>query len=121
MIRNEHTEKRTHRRLDVKLALEYRNPDTSEHKSATSTTKNVSTGGLYFETTDDNINQGDVLTFELGIPQKDNRFPQNGTMSTTGEIVRKIEIQASEPNDEGVKFTRFGIAAQFQKNFKLEF
>ena len=111
-------EKRQHRRLAVRLALGYRkvnsDPDTAYH----SMTKNVSTGGVYFETTDENLNPGDMLKFELGVPPGDDRFPKNMKITTTGEIRRRVVLDGSI-NDNGITYSRFGVAAKFQQGFEL--
>ena len=104
----------------MQLPLEYRRPTDIESKMLQSTTKNVSTGGVYFETTDESLEMGDNLAFELGIPEGDNRFPKNGTISTIGEIVRLAPI-SNESENQSPTITRYGVAAQFQRGFKLEF
>lgn len=85
-----------------------------------SVTSNVSTGGLYFETTDESLKAGDTLTFELGIPEGDNRFPKNGTISTTGKIVRLTNI-GDISDESSAPLKKVGIAACFQEGFKLAF
>lgn len=120
MINSPSKEKRSYRRLDMSLPLEYRKPKNDDYNLLRSVTKNVSTGGVYFETTDDSLKAGDVLTFELGIPEGDNRFPKNGTISTTGKIIRLTSI-AINGDQSSTPPARFGVAASFQKGFKLEF
>lgn len=120
MINSQSKEKRSYRRLDMSLPLEYRKPKNENCNFLRSITKNVSTGGVYFETTDDSLKAGDILTFELGIPEGDNRFPKHGTISTTGKITRLTSI-AINGDQSPSRLSRFGVAASFQKGFKLEF
>ena len=104
----------------MQLPLEYRKPADYESKTLKSTTKNVSTGGVYFETTDESLEMGETLAFELGIPEGDNRFPKNGTISTMGEIIRLTPI-TEKSEEHSHTLTKYGVAAQFQHGFKLEF
>ena len=82
--------------------------------------RNVCTGGLYFETTDETLNTGDTLSFKLSIPEGDNRFPKNGTISTTGKIIRRSDA-GDDPEINLEQQKKIGIAASFHKGFKLEF
>ena len=120
MIMQPKEDKRLHRRLDMKLPLEYRYAELSEGLALQSLTSNISTGGLYFETTDEGLQPGDVLAFKLGIPADDARFPQHTTISTEGTVVRSARVEA-HGYDKQEAVTRFGIAAEFQKGFKLVF
>ncbi len=120
MIMQPSNEKRVHRRLEMKLPLEYRYAKLSAGKTLQSTTTNISTGGLYFETTNETLQPGDVLTFKVGIPADDTRFPKHGTISTEGKVVRSRPVD-DNGNGEDEVITRFGVAAEFQKGFKLRF
>lgn len=113
-------EKRVHRRLDMQLPLEYRYAELGAGKILQSTTSNISTGGIYFETTDEALQPGDVLAFKVGIPTDDTRFPKHGTISTEGRVVRSRPVDENG-NGQNEDITRFGIAAEFQKGFKLLF
>ena len=111
-------EKRVHRRLDVRMPLEY-SPANQPHANVSSNvTINVSTGGLYFETADSHLQLGDELNINLAVPPGDTRFPPHAKISSTGRVVRVNEIK-NLPNHDKVAFARFGIAAQFQKPLKL--
>ena len=83
-------------------------------------TVNVSTGGAYFETTDEDIKVGDELALELEIPSGDARFPLQGKIVTVGQVVRRTVIE-DEPNQDGLTFVRFGLGARFQKSLDLKF
>ncbi|MCH9021594.1 MAG: PilZ domain-containing protein [Planctomycetes bacterium] len=111
-------EKRQHRRLAIRLSLGYHKMNSETDTAYHSTTKNVSTGGVYFETTDEGLNPGDILEFEMGVPPGDDRFPRNMTISTTGEIMRRVLLEG-EISDNGKSYSRFGVAAQFQQGFDL--
>ena len=113
-------EKRAHRRLDIHLPLEYRRQAKARSNVYRTMTVNVSTGGLYFITADESLLPGDVLALEMEVPPGDGPFPQESRISTTGEVIRTTVID-SETKPNGVKFSRYGVAAKFQKDFKLTF
>ena len=111
-------EKRAHRRLDIRLPLDYSRLGMPRGSSTKTVTRNVSTGGLYFETAAEDLRAGDELAFDLGVPPSDSRYPPHATISTVGRVIRASKID-DEPNDDGVVFTRYGIAAQFKTPLKL--
>ncbi len=113
-------EKRAHRRLDIRLPLEYRRQESPRANMFRTNTVNVSTGGVFFITTVDDFKPGDKLAFDLGVPPGDGRFPQEGKFSTTGQVVRTSIID-NTPNAKGVSIPRYGVAARFQQGFKLTF
>ena len=116
---SEYIEKRAHRRLEIRLPLEYRKRDAGRSNAFRTMTVNVSTGGVYFETTDEALGVGDTLEFELGIPPGDSRFPLPGKISTKGKVVRTIAIPGQELNGKIPSYARMGVAARFQEEFKI--
>ena len=112
------TEKRNHRRLDVRMPLEYSPVNLPHANVSSNVTINVSTGGLYFETADSHLKVGDELNINLAVPPGDTRFPPHAKIASVGRVVRVQEIQ-NRPNRDKVAFARFGIATQFQKPLKL--
>jgi len=108
-------DRRMHRRLRMSLPLEYRRvgrPSTELHRSIV---RDVSTGGIFFETVLDDLRKGDLLEIELTIPPGEGHFPYQGRVSSTAAVVRteKLAGQISAP--------RLGVGAAFQKGFKLAF
>ena len=118
MARTNLQEKRAHRRLDIRLPLEYRKEGAPRRSVFRTTTLNVSTGGLYFETAAQNIRVGETYAFELGIPATDERFPIQGKIVASARIVRTTPLD-DEPNHDGLVLARFGVAAQFDSGFRL--
>jgi hypothetical protein len=116
---SEFKEKRAHRRLYIRLPLEYRKRDAGRSKGFRTMAINVSTGGVYFETTDEDIQVGNILDFELGIPPGDSRFPLPGRIANKGKVVRTAAIHDQDPGSGGPSYSRFGVAAQFQEEFKI--
>lgn len=111
---------RAHRRLDLRLPLSFRRLDSPRSAALSTTTLNVSTGGIYFETTVDDIQPGDQLHIDLGVPDSDSRFPQHSRISTTAQVVRKVLIELKH-NEDGPTFTRYGLGAAFRQDLKLVF
>ena len=116
---SDYFEKRVHRRLAIRLPLEYRRRDSGRGSASRTMTINVSTGGVYFETTDEGIQVGDALEFELGIPPGDSRFPLPGKIANQGQVVRLVPVSDQQGEPEGPSYPRFGVAAQFQEEFKI--
>jgi len=113
-------EKRSHRRLELRLPLEFYRTEAGRCASLHSTTVNVSTGGVYFETTAEDLKPGDELALELGVPTSENHFPQEGKIAAISKVIRVLEI-TKKRTAGGADFNCFGIAAQFQKPLKLTF
>jgi len=105
-------ERRRHRRLRMSLPLEYRKVGQPAHRSVV---RDVSTGGIYFETMLDDLREGDLLDIELTIPPGQGHFPYQGRVSSTASVVRteKLAGQISSP--------RVGVGVAFRKGFKLAF
>jgi len=118
MVQTDFKEKRQHRRLDLRLPLEYYKTDMGRPGVAHTMTVNVSTGGVYFETTCEDIKTGDILALEVGVPPGDARFPMHGKFATTGKVVRTEKIRCPATKNQP-EFTSFGIASKFQEGFKL--
>lgn len=112
-------EKRAHRRLYIRLPLEYRKRNTGRSSTSRTMTVNVSTGGVYFETTNETIRVGDILEFALGIPPGDARFPLPGKIANKGKVVRTALIQDHDPQAGSNSYSSLGVAAQFQEEFKI--
>lgn len=113
-------ERRRDRRLPIQLPLTYRRQGSGRGKPFGTVTLNVSTGGVYFMTTADDMRAGDMLDLEFGVPTDDDRFPPDGKIATVGRVVRTERISA-RAGDREPSFARFGVAAQFEQGLKLAF
>ncbi len=111
-------DKRKHRRLSIRLPIEYFNQESSKSFSGHSHTIDVCTGGVFFETTDDAISTGDLLSIEISMATENKRFPQNSKILTNAKIVRSTQIAPTKKTDNPT-LERYGIAAQFTSDFKL--
>jgi len=112
-------EKRTHRRLRIHLPVEYHLAGSSRLKISRTVTVNISTGGVYFETTADDIKPEDRLALELNLNQDDDRIPPHSRISTVAKVLRVTTIP--EKNKDKPSFNRYGIAAKFEQPLKLTF
>jgi len=119
VVESDAREQRLHRRLEVKLPLEYCRVDALNSAApCRCVTQNVSTGGLYFETACDDLRVGDQLQLHLSVPPGDSRFPPHAKVTTVGRIVRTMCIKEFREETQPA-FTRYGIAAQFQSPLKF--
>jgi len=116
MVTTRH-ERRMHRRLEIRLPLEYCLLGDAEGNVCRTVTKNISTGGLYFETDDEDIRPGMVLSLGLTIPPGEGHFPYQGRVTGTGEVVRVTPLGEAGPG----KPRRIGVATRFCESLKLSF
>jgi hypothetical protein len=117
-------EKRHHRRLNIRLPLEFCTADISHNDKIRTVTQNISTGGVYFEL---DLMRGmrapclySRLDVDLVIPPGDGYFPYQGKLSSEAEVVRCQTLKNSQV-DRNNGHNRVGIAARFRKPLKLAF
>ncbi len=108
------TERRKHRRLDITLPVVFKPADEEGTSSESTSTINISTGGVFFGTDRGGIEPGRLLELELTIPPGQGHFPYEGRIRGKGVVVR-VEPLEQDHNH------RFGVAAQFQEPPKLAF
>ncbi len=113
-------ERRKHRRLDVRLPLEYRREGAGRGGVSRTMTVNVSTGGLYFETAAEDMRIGDKVQMELGVPEGEERFPRHSKITTGGQVVRVNSLEGANKGG-GPEYPRYGVGVEFQQGFKLAF
>ena len=110
-------EHRKHRRLQMHLPLEFRRSGQNAMGFHHSVTRDISTGGLYFETVLDDLGKGELLDIEMTIPPGEGHFPYQGRVSSVAKIVRADKPAA----DAALTNPRVGIGAAFRESFKLSF
>lgn len=96
------TEKRSHRRLGVNYNISCRKVGSAEDRVYDGLTANVSTGGLYFQTSSDVFEKGNLLKVELSIP------PTSGLLEFGGKIAGFAKVLRTDS-----AAGRFGVALQF--------
>ena len=102
------SEKRRHKRLGAQYNISCRKVGSTINMSYNGNTINVSTGGLYFETTTDTFKQGNLLTVELSIP------PTSGLLEFGGKIAGFAKVLRTDSASG-----RYGVALQFCRPPKL--
>ena len=113
--------RRAYRRLELRLPLEYQPANTPRANMSHTSTVNVSTGGVYFETAADDIRPGQELSLELAVPAGDERFPPGGKITTIGQVVRTAVLPDGAKKGSPKKFDRYGVGVQFQQGLRLTF
>ena len=109
-------ERRQHRRLEMHLPLEFRRVSEPSSGQYRSVTRDVSTGGIYFETGIDDLQTGELLDIEMTIPPGEGHFPYQGRVSSVAKVVRtKMPATGEAPK------ARIGIGAAFRESFNLSF
>jgi hypothetical protein len=102
------TEKRRHRRLGANYNISCRKVGSAEERALDGLTANVSTGGLYFQTTAGAFEKGNLLKVELSIP------PTSGLLEFGGKIAGFAKVLRTDSAGG-----RFGVALQFCRPPKL--
>ena len=111
-------ERRKHRRLQMRLPLEFRRVNELSAGQYHSVTRDVSTGGIYFETGLDDLQKGELLDIEMTIPPGEGHFPYQGRVSSVARVVRTAKSSASAGRTAN---PRMGVGAAFRESFKLSF
>ena len=111
-------ERRKHRRLQMHLPLEFRRVTEPAAGQYHSVTRDVSTGGIYFETAMDELRKGELLDIEMTIPPGEGHFPYQGRVSSVARVVRTEKPSASAERSAN---PRMGVGVAFRKSFKLSF
>ncbi|MBN2210365.1 MAG: PilZ domain-containing protein [Sedimentisphaerales bacterium] len=114
------SERRGYRRLAIHLPLEFQRAGSLRSNYPATVTSNVSTGGVCFETSADDLQPGDELQVHLGVPPGDERFPQHGKITALAEILRCRPVE-SQSRPGGVFLPRYTVAARFRQSLKLIF
>ena len=121
-------ERRRHRRLAIRLPLEYCLKGRGREGTIRAVTSNISTGGVYFEA---EVAQGsaqalqgggageeDLLELELTIPPGEGHFPYERHIRSVVQIVRSEDL----PGDAGLgRRGRIGVAGRFHEPLKFAF
>ncbi len=114
-------ERRQHRRLAIRLPMEYSTVNNGQHRVLRTVSSNISTSGLYFEV---ELIEGipvpqlhSLLKVSLTIPPGDGHFPYEGQISGTAEVVRCDRLEPQRADAPG----RLGIGARFREPLRLAF
>jgi hypothetical protein len=110
-------ERRKHRRLAIRLPLEYqlRGGNGSSPAVHRSVCRDVSSGGVQFETDCPGLAVGTPLAVDLLVPPGDGYSPYPGRVQTEGRVVRV------EPASSPTTPARWRVAACFTNPPRLRF
>lgn len=115
-------EKRQHRRLEIRLPLECHRLTQGERRVLRSTTRNISTGGVYFEADISDelppLETNSLLSVEMAVPPGEGYFPYEGRVHGVAEVLRCEPLGAA---NHATGSRRMGIAARFSEPLKLTF
>ena len=111
-------ERREHRRLQMHLPLEFRRATESAAGQHHTMTRDVSTGGIYFETAMDDLRNGELLDIEMTIPPGEGHFPYQGRVSSVARVVRMEKPSGLSGRTAN---RRVGVGVAFRESFKLSF
>ena len=111
-------EKRKDRRLGAKFDISCYRVGSAASKSFDGHTVNVSSGGLYFQTTAEVFERGNLLRVELSIPPTPGLLEFGGKIAGFARVLRADNIGGSL-NDPDSSLKRYGVALQFCRPVKL--
>ena len=93
------TEKRRHKRLPLRLDLSCHRVDCPSEVLHAGRTVNVSTSGIYFETSSKVFEAGHMLKVELSIPPTDGLLEFGGRISGFAKVLRTHCLSVPLPSD----------------------
>ena len=108
----ERSERRKYRRLGIRFNISCREVGSESEQSHSGCTVNVSTGGLYYETSADAFRPGNLLKVELSIPPTSGVLDFGGKLAGFAEVLRAERICGSTAHADSSS-VRYGVAAQF--------
>lgn len=115
--RSAHAERRSHRRMVIRLPVECRKDVDSQTCIVRTITRDVSTGGMSFELDAPDFCVGDRLRIDLTVPPAEGVSPYQGRASCRAEVLRISRMTVA--NADSVE--RHLIAARFLGTLRLEY
>jgi hypothetical protein len=109
-------DRRDHQRLDLELPLECRCAADGD-QAIRAVTKNVSTGGLYFEHDGPKLAAGALIDISLTLPASEGVWPYEGRVRCAARILRSTTIEGQGLQRGSLQ----GIAAQFVDRLRFSF
>ncbi len=110
-------ERRTHKRLQIRLPVECRKDDDGRRSLVRTITQNVSTGGMYLELDSCDFQAGDRLQVELTVPPAEGVSPYQGRAECTAEVLRAEPVASFEPGS----VDRIGVAVRFLDRLRISY
>lgn len=112
------TERRQHRRLQIQLPVEFYPESQGRQAACRTITKDISSGGIYFEVDGEPLKKGTRVHLELTVPPGAH-FPYEGRVKSTADVVRIERIQPADDHADAPS-ARFGIGARL-RHWELAF
>lgn len=103
--------RRTYRRLEVNFPVRCTSEGDHSTISWQAVSRNVSSGGIYFESNMTQLKIGQTVSVEMIIPPGPGYFPYESKMITRSEVVR-LEALADEGRGDPAQ-KKIGVAARF--------
>ncbi len=120
IIMNALEDNREYRRLSIKMPFKYQRKLEGRSAVQHGVTKNISTGGMYFETAKDTFQPGELLTIELDVSENEGYFPTNSSIQAVGEVVHITPVpDLSSSDNHG--YYKNGVGIRFCDSLKLVF
>lgn len=116
-VKSSENDRRGSRRLELRLPVELRMADGEASTLIRTITRNISTGGLYFELDRADFSPGDRLNIELTVPPAEGVSPYPGRATCMAEVVRCTPLAA----DSKTNLDRVGIAARFLDRLRITY
>lgn len=111
-------ERRRDRRLGADFDVSFYKVGSTANEPYNGQTVNVSSGGLYFETTARTIEQGDRLRVELSIPPTPGLLEFGGKIAAFAKVLRAYNIGGHVTGSDST-CGKYGVALQFCHRPKL--
>lgn len=112
-------ERRRDRRLDADFDVSFYKVGSMLSEPCGGHTLNVSPGGLYVETTEQKIEQGDLLRVELSVPPTPGLLEFGGKIAAFARVLRANHI-GGDIAAGGSTCNKYGVALQFCNRPKLD-
>ncbi len=111
-------ERRMDRRLGADFDVSFYKVGSTANEPYDGHTVNVSSGGLYFETTARTVEQGDLLRVELSIPPTPGLLEFGGKIAAFAKVLRAYNIGGHATGSDST-CNKYGVALQFCDRPKL--
>lgn len=113
------SEKRKFKRLGAKFDISCIEIGANREQLKIGSTINVSTGGLYFETSADTFEQGSLLKVHLTIPPKTGLLECGGKISGFAKVLRTEPLDDLNQEEVHAISGKQGVALEFCRPPKL--
>ncbi|MBN1127222.1 MAG: PilZ domain-containing protein [Sedimentisphaerales bacterium] len=111
---SQETDRRAHRRLNLRLAVLCRKVGAGAERPYTGNTLNISPSGALMQISGMKLFKGEMLNIEIAIPPARDLLKNGGRFSTQGQVIRIESMESSRRADEYVETQQ--IAVEFSRS-----